>query len=87
MRKYRIVIVDDHLLFSNSLKKLIEGFADFEVVKQMCNGKDFVDYISNESNPPDLFIGCYDASHGWEIHHGMDIKPSAFAKSLGPFYG
>ena len=56
MRKYKIVIVDDHLLFSNSLKKLIDGFADFEVVKQMCNGKEFVDYISTESNPPDLIL-------------------------------
>lgn len=56
MKKYKIVIVDDHLLFSNSLKKLIEGFADYEVTKQIGNGKDLVEYLSTESNPPDLIL-------------------------------
>ena len=56
MRKYRIVIVDDHLLFSNSLKKLIEGFADFEVVKQVGNGKVLIDYLSKTDHPPDLIL-------------------------------
>lgn len=56
MKKYKIVIVDDHLLFSNSLKKLIEGFADYEVTKQIGNGKVLVDYLSKESNPPDLIL-------------------------------
>ncbi len=56
MRKYKIVIVDDHLLFSNSLKKLIEGFADYEITKQMGNGKMLVDYLSKESTPPDLIL-------------------------------
>jgi DNA-binding NarL/FixJ family response regulator len=35
---------------------LIEGFADFEVVRQMRNGKEFVEYISSESMPPDLIL-------------------------------
>jgi len=56
LKKYKIVIVDDHLLFSNSLKKLIEGFADYEVTKQIGNGKDLVEYLSTESNPPDLIL-------------------------------
>lgn len=56
MKKYKIVIVDDHLLFSNSLKKLIEGFADYEVTKQIGNGKDLVDYLSKEKDPPDLIL-------------------------------
>lgn len=56
MKKYKIVIVDDHLLFSNSLKKLIEGFTDFEVTRQMSNGKDLTEYLSKESNPPDLIL-------------------------------
>lgn len=56
MNKYKIVIVDDHLLFSNSLKKLIEGFADYEVTKQIGNGKELVEYLSKESNPPDLIL-------------------------------
>ena len=56
MRKYRIVIVDDHLLFSNSLKKLIEGYADYEVTRKLGSGKELVDYLSVESNPPDLIL-------------------------------
>lgn len=56
MEKNKIVIVDDHLLFSNSLKKLIEGFADYEVIKQIGNGKVLVDYLSSETNPPDLIL-------------------------------
>jgi len=35
MEKYKIVIVDEHQLVSNSLKKLIEGFPDYEVTKQL----------------------------------------------------
>jgi DNA-binding NarL/FixJ family response regulator len=56
MTKYKIVIVDDHLLFSNSLKKLIEGFGDYQVTKQIGNGKVLIDYLSKESNPPDLIL-------------------------------
>ena len=56
MKMHKIVIVDDHLLFSNSLKKLIEGFTDYEVTKQMSNGKDLTEYLSKESNPPDLIL-------------------------------
>jgi len=56
MKKYKIVIVDDHILFSNSLKKLIEGYGDYEVTKQIRNGKALVEYLSNESDPPDLIL-------------------------------
>ena len=56
MKKYKIVIVDDHLLFSNSLKKLIEGYADYVVTKQIGNGKVLVEYLIKESDPPDLIL-------------------------------
>ncbi len=56
MKKYKIVIVDDHILFSNSLKKLIEGFVEYEVIKQLGNGKALVDYLSNEPDLPDLIL-------------------------------
>lgn len=56
MKKYKIVIVDDHLLFSNSLKKLIEGFADYEVIKQMGNGKVLIEYLNTASVLPDLVL-------------------------------
>ncbi|MFT4535464.1 MAG: DNA-binding NarL/FixJ family response regulator [Saprospiraceae bacterium] len=56
MKKFKIVIVDDHLLFSNSLKKLIESFGDYEISKQLVNGKDFIDYIRSEEAKPDLVL-------------------------------
>ena len=56
MKKYKIAIVDDHLLFSNSLKKLIEGFADYEVTKQLGNGKALIEYLDHESDPPDIIL-------------------------------
>jgi DNA-binding NarL/FixJ family response regulator len=81
MRKNRIVIVDDHLLFSNSLKKLIEGFADYEVVKQMRNGKELVEYLGNESIAPDLILldvkmPVMDgkATMEWISNHQPDLK-------------
>ena len=37
--KYKIVIVDDHLLFSNSLKMMINTFDDFQVTHTFDNGK------------------------------------------------
>lgn len=56
MKKYKIVIVDDHLLFSNSLKKLIEGFADYEVVRQLGNGKALIEYLERTHEAPDLIL-------------------------------
>ena len=56
MKKYEIAIVDDHLLFSNSLKKLIDGFADYEVVKQLGNGKELISYLESSESSPDLVL-------------------------------
>jgi DNA-binding NarL/FixJ family response regulator len=56
MKKYKIVIVDDHLLFSNSLKKLIESFGDYEISNKWVNGKLFVDYIQKVKEKPDLVL-------------------------------
>ncbi len=55
--KYRIVIVDDHLLFSQSLKLLLNSFEKFEVTKSFENGKDFVKFFTeNKNSPPDLIL-------------------------------
>ncbi len=56
MKKFKIVIVDDHLLFSNSLKKLIESFGDYEISNQLVNGRQFVDYIQSSNEAPDLVL-------------------------------
>lgn len=56
MKKHKIAIVDDHILFSNSLKKLIEGFADYEVVQQLGNGKALMNYLEKTTDVPDLIL-------------------------------
>ncbi|WP_337965587.1 response regulator transcription factor [uncultured Flavobacterium sp.] len=43
--KNKIIIVDDHLLFSQSLELLINSFKDFEVINRFENGKVFISYL------------------------------------------
>ncbi len=52
-----IVIVDDHILFSQSLEGLVNNFEDITVSKTFKNGKDFTKYLSNNSSfRPDLIL-------------------------------
>lgn len=55
--KNKILIVDDHLLFSQSLELLIKSFGDYEVIDRFENGKVFIDYIEeNASTEIDLIL-------------------------------
>ncbi len=55
--KNKILIVDDHLLFSQSLELLIKSFGDYEVIERFENGKVFIDYIEeNASTEIDLIL-------------------------------
>lgn len=55
--KNKILIVDDHLLFSQSLELLIKSFGDYEVIERFENGKVFIDYIQeNTSTEIDLIL-------------------------------
>jgi len=45
MDKIKIVIVDDHQLFRNGLKILLNSFPEFEIVAEASNGKEFLDLI------------------------------------------
>lgn len=57
MKKIKILIVDDHQLFSEALKGLIEDKENFEVIDQLVNGKEVQDFFSVQ-NPiiPDLVL-------------------------------
>lgn len=48
--KNKVIIVDDHLLFSQSLKFLINSFSDFEVVHSFENGKEFIMFLQEEED-------------------------------------
>lgn len=55
--KRKIIIVDDHLLFSQSLELLIKSFGDYEVIERFENGKVFIDYLEqNNSTEIDLIL-------------------------------
>ncbi|MEN2416135.1 response regulator transcription factor [Flavobacterium mesophilum] len=43
----KIIIVDDHQLFSQSLELLINSFKDFEVINRFENGKVFLSFLND----------------------------------------
>jgi DNA-binding NarL/FixJ family response regulator len=45
MRKIRIIIADDHQLFRNGLKILLNSFPEFEVTGEASNGKEFLELL------------------------------------------
>lgn len=54
MEKRSIVIVDDHRLFRQGLKLMIQEFDRFEIIGEASNGVEFLDFI--EHSKPDLVI-------------------------------
>lgn len=46
MKKIRIIIADDHELFRNGLKELLNKHADVEIVKMVSDGQELMDYVS-----------------------------------------
>jgi DNA-binding NarL/FixJ family response regulator len=51
-----IIIVDDHILFSQALKSLIEDNKEFNIVEQLKNGKELQDYCENCKEEPDIIL-------------------------------
>jgi DNA-binding NarL/FixJ family response regulator len=47
MEKIRIIIADDHQLFRNGLKILLNAFPEFEVVAEASNGEEFLKILNN----------------------------------------
>lgn len=56
MEKIKITIVDDHLLFSQSLSYLIGTFKEFAVIGNYNNGKEFINSFSAETEIPDMVL-------------------------------
>jgi DNA-binding NarL/FixJ family response regulator len=56
MKKYTVVIVDDHSLFAQSLKGLIDSFEAFTVLYHAVNGQDLIDKLETISNKPDIIL-------------------------------
>ena len=54
MEKTRIIITDDHQLFRNGLKILLNAFSDFEVTGEASNGYEFLNLI--RESPADVAL-------------------------------
>lgn len=52
----KIIIVDDHILFSQALRGLIDDFKDFEVIEQFKNGKELQEHCINCTVVPDIIL-------------------------------
>ena len=49
MEKIRIIIADDHQLFRNGLKILLNAFPEFEIAGEASNGEEFLKTLMNTS--------------------------------------
>ena len=56
MKKYKIVIVDDHTLFAESLESLINNFSDFKVQFVVNNGQELIDKLAKTDSMPDIIL-------------------------------
>ena len=54
--KYKIAIVDDHVLFAQSLKVLINSFEDYEVAFSAKNGQDLISKVGSTQIKPDIVL-------------------------------
>ena len=80
MEKLRIIIVDDHQLFRNGLKILLNAFPEFEVIAEASNGEEFLKILKNteadvalmDINMPEM-DGIEATRKGLKICPGIDI--------------
>lgn len=52
--KHGVILVDDHTLFRNGLKILLNNLSDYVVVGEAANGLEFLDLLENQQ--PDLVL-------------------------------
>ena len=80
MEKIRIIIADDHQLFRNGLKILLNAFPEFEVTGEASNGEEFLKLLTNtradialmDINMPEM-DGIEATRKGLKLAPGIDI--------------
>lgn len=75
MDTIRIALVDDHALFRNGLKLLLDNINNFKVVTESQNGKEFVDQLSPD-NAPDVVL----MDINMPIMNGIEAATAATAR-------
>lgn len=56
MDKHQIIIVDDHVLFSQALKGLIDNFEEFYIQAVLGNGKELVAWFKENTDHPAVIL-------------------------------
>ena len=56
MKKYSVVIVEDHTLLAEAIAGVVNGFKNFEVSYLCKNGVEVVEKFKFEKNIPDLVL-------------------------------
>ena len=72
--KHSIILVDDHTLFRNGLRILLNNLSDYEVAGEAANGQEFLDLL--ESQQPDLVLLDIDMP----VMNGIDAARKALHK-------
>lgn len=54
--KYKVALVDDHVLIAKALTGIIEKFDRFEVLYEVENGKQLVDKLQHPQHIPDIVL-------------------------------
>ena len=54
--KYSVVIVEDHIILSQALSGLVNGFAKFKVLYICKNGKELITRFKDPKNIPDIVL-------------------------------
>jgi len=86
MEKIRIIIVDDHHLFRNGLRLLIETLPEFEVAGEASNGREFLEII--KYTPADVVlmdINMPDTNGIEATRNGLKLKPDLHVIALSMY--
>lgn len=52
----KVIIVDDHVLFGQSLKGLVNSYQNFEVLNVFKNGQELITYFESNNKRPNLIL-------------------------------
>src|SRR5688572_1804491 len=73
---HRIILVDDHIVLRDALRKLIHSFDEFSVIATAGNGRDLIEKISEGSIPDIILLDLnmpvmdgYETAHWLQQNH------------------